>query len=310
VTTGKVVSLLACLLCFLLFYFFALSFSITFGKDLFADLVASGLRVSLLCMSSFLCFCFFYLFHPMFVTTIKVVLLLGTLSLLCFLAFSSSIYCIIFLHNLRQGSLRRPCGPWTSGVAPGYVVSSCFCFYLFCLIFMTIGKDFYADLVVLLLGTSSLLCFQLFYFLHYLSPQHSARIFTTILWLLDFGCSLWVYRLFFVSDFFISLFPYLRDHLQGGVAPGYVVFALLSIFIFFALTFSTTFGKKLYADLVAPGLRVSFLGMSSFLCFCCFYLRQGGVAPEYVVFALLSTFLFFTLSSPQPLERISTPIWT
>jgi hypothetical protein len=31
--------------------------------------------------------------------------------------------------------------------------------------------------------------------------------------------------------------------------PGYVVFALLSIFLFFALSFSTTFGKDLYADL-------------------------------------------------------------
>jgi hypothetical protein len=111
--------------------------------------------------------------------------------------------------------------------------------------------------VVSLLGTSSWLAFLLFYFFHYLSPPPSARISMPILWLLDFGLHYWVCRLFFVSAFFYLL--YLRD--QGGVAPGHVVFALLSIFLFFALSFSTTFGKDLYADLVAPGLRTSLLGM-------------------------------------------------
>jgi len=89
------------LLCFLLFNFFALSFSTTFGKDLYADLVAPRLRTSLLGMSSFLCFCFYiYFFYPIFVTNGKVVLLLGTSSLFCFLFF-------YFLHYLSPQPLAR-----------------------------------------------------------------------------------------------------------------------------------------------------------------------------------------------------------
>jgi hypothetical protein len=222
VTTGKVVSLLgmSSLLCFLLLYFFALSFYITFGKDLYADLVAPRLRVSLLGISSFLCFCFFISllpnlrdYRPGGVAPGYIVFVL--LSIFQFFALLSP------QHSARMSTpilwpLDFGCRSW---------ICRFFCFYHFCLIFISTGK------VMLLLGKSSLFCFLLFYFLHYLSPQHSARISTTILWLLDFGCSLWVCRLFFVSD--LSLFPYLHDHLQGGVAPGYVVFALLSLLFYF-----------------------------------------------------------------------------
>jgi hypothetical protein len=71
-----------------------------------------------------------------------------------------------------------------------------------------------------------------------------------------------------------------KDLYADLVAPGLRTSLLgmssLLCLLFFALPFSTTFGKDLYADLVAPGLRTSLLGMSSFLSFCFFLLALSS----------------------------------
>jgi hypothetical protein len=131
----------------------------------------------------------------------------------------------------------------------------CFCsFYLFRPIFVT---------------TRARICRRLWTLRHRFQESISFEklIFT---WTWDMGTSIsYLFPNRFQESIFHPLTRLQIPALESGVAPcpWYVVFVLLSTFLFFALSFSTTFGKDLYDNLVALGLRVFLMGMSSFLCF-------------------------------------------